>query len=166
MTLANHCNPATTITVSKFFTDRHAGVATDRTGSSEDSSSKKQRSLFQRLHIHTSSIKRGKSPTPLRPSTASEALGKGSPIVHAVRKSPSTSDAANIEEIIRIMPQSLIIGAQGAKRQRSADGRPPEAEIDTTQNESKGKAMSGVSLSRSSVRIPPYLEKSRGGRFF
>lgn len=155
---------AATITVSKFFTDKHAGAATDRTGSSEDSS-RRQRTLLQRLHIHTS-IKRGKSPVPLRPSTASAALGGGSPSPRAVRASPSTSDAADIEEITRMMPQSLIIGnAQREKRQRSADGRLVEGYEHGLDHEHKeANVVTGTTPSKPSIRMPPYLEKSRSGK--
>lgn len=64
------------------------------------------------------------------------------------------------------MPQSLMIGAaQGAKRQRSADGRLVEGIDQTpTQNEPGSNADPGTAPSKPNVRMPPYLEKTRSGK--
>lgn len=64
------------------------------------------------------------------------------------------------------MPQSLIIGAvQGAKRQRSADGRAigSHEQAASEANNSDGNTVSGKILAKPNVRMPPYLEKSRSG---
>lgn len=157
-------------TVSRFFTDKHTGAASEGLDSSADSP-RRQRSLLQRLHIHTS-IKRGKSPTPIRPPTAPAAVSGGSPSVTAFRHSPSRSDATTIEEITRIMPQSLLVstppqgGGSSAKRQRSADGRNSQSLPTSTSQDAltKTRKATGPTRLRSNVRMPPYLEKSRNGK--
>ena len=158
-------------TVSRFFSDKHSGAATEVTDSSADSPARRQRSLLQRLHIHTS-VKRGKSPTPIRPPTAPAAVSGGSPSITAVRHSPSRSDATTIEEITRIMPQSLLLSTPpqagtSAKRQRSADSRDPHPRPNSA-GETGSSRMSRTTSStqlKSNVRIPPYLEKSRNGKY-
>jgi len=160
--------PAIT-TVSRFFSDRHSGAAAERVDSSEESSPRRHRSLLQRLHIQTS-LNRGKSPTPLRPPTAPAAISGGSSSVTAVRGSPSQSDAATIEEITRIMPQSLVVSTppQGnpTKRQRSADGRIPYPRSISAGRNGSNVASSGTSRTplKANVRIPGYLEKSKTGK--
>lgn len=152
--------------MSRFFTDKNLGAATERAVSSEDSPSRRQRSLLRRLHIHTS-IKRAKSPTPLRPPTAPAAVSGGT-FVTAVRESPSQSDGSSIEEITRTMSQSLLVSTpsgSSAKRQRSADGRDLHSRpASAGQNVSSHASLkSEKPLLKPNFRMPPYLEKSRSG---
>lgn len=158
-------------TVSRFFSDRHDGAASGDTNPPEGLPHKRQRSLLQRLHIHTS-IKRGKSPTPIRPPSALATTSGGSTIT-ATRGSLSQPDA-NIAEITRMMPKSLSIGtpppqvASSVKRPRSAGSRDPRPRPPLAGQKGTKDSRYRLSTSqlRPNIKIPPYLEKSKTGKSY
>ena len=150
-------------TVSRLFSDRHSGAATDKLYGSEETSTHKQRSLLSRLHLH-SSLKRGKSPAPLIPSIISRSSVVDGLTAH--RESP-TGSVNDVNEIIRIMPQSLLLSkteSTSTKRQRSADGRDWNEDRETV-NDGALNTETRQDLSND-VRVPPYLLKSSNGEFY
>ena len=168
LTRSTSVNTAANTTVSRFFSDRHSGATTESTDSSEDSPTRRQRSLLHRLHISTA-IKRGKSPQPLRPPTAPAAISAEAAAVTAVRTSPAHSNDATIQEITRIMPQSLMISTppqnSATKRQRSADSRNGRPRADSAGRNLPSAVPSASSRTplKANIKMPAYLEKSRNG---
>lgn len=157
-------------TVSRFFSDKFSGAVVGRLDSSGESSPTRRRSLLQRLHIQTSDD-RGKYSTPARPPTAPAATSGGSSSTTTVRSSRSQPDAT-IEDITKIMPQSLIVStpprSSSTKRQRSADSRMPHPHPRSTSAGRNGSNVAGSGTGRTplkpNVRIPAYLEKSKSGK--
>lgn len=153
-------------TVSQFFSDKvGAAPASHPSPAGEiNTSPRKRPTLLQRLQIHTSG-RFARSPVsspgsePKSTFRAGPQDYTGSPV--AARASFSNGSDADLAELVRIMPQALAVGdsslaGTSAKRQRSADSR----EV-STRPTSAGRKASAVSLSKSNVRIPQYLDKSK-----
>ena len=163
-------NPFVTITVSRLFSDKHVGAVTEDTESSGEPQPKRPRSLLQRLHIRTSHRREKASNSIVKPSVTKTVGISSSPKV-SEQNLTSRSNAADIEEITKIMPQSLIIGSsQGipTKRQRSTDGRANGGQEATVEHDDAGRSslVPNTTPSKPSVQMPPYLEKTRSGKSF
>lgn len=163
----NHCQKTATTTVSRLFTDKSGAVSTTESSPAVEinTSPRKRPTLLQRLHIITSA-KRVKSPESSpqiekAPSVAGLIEDyTGSPV--ATQSNALYNSNAGLADITRIMPQSMSIGSvhdsgSSTKRERSDDSRDVQGKAaGTVANRANGL------LSKPIVKIPSYLDKSKG----